>query len=122
MVWFYPPLFYSIFHFVLNLCLDDGFNPFLTPNVLFFRFSSFKIKRPFNNNFLNVLVYICCFSIDILISSIMIYIFIPFMAIKAGAFVAWTGKDDPDREITKGFKMLLKAKHIPVLKLYENLG
>ena len=43
---------------------------------------------------------------------------IPFMSLKAGAFVAWTGKDDPDRKITNE----LPAEAIPFLKLFENLG
>ena len=40
------------------------------------------------------------------------------MSLKAGAFVAWTGKDDPGRKITK----IAYAKIIPFLKLFENLG
>ena len=48
----------------------------------------------------------------------MIYIFTPFVSLKAGALVAWTGKDDPDRKITKNNR----AEDIPGLKLFENLG
>jgi len=118
LVWFYPPLFYSVFFFVLTLCVNNDFHPFYNTNVLFVQFFSFGIKRPFNNNFFNLLVYVFYFPIDFLISSIMIYILTPFMAIKTGALVALTGKDDPDRKITKAFR----AETIPFFKLFENLG
>ena len=118
-VWVLPPLLWSAFFFLIGLCVnDDGFNPFYNTNGLFEEFSSFKMKRPFNNNFLNFLVYILFFPIDLLISSIVIYILTPFSSLKAGAFVAWTGKDDPYREITKS----LSAEFVPFFKLFENLG
>jgi len=119
-VWVLPPLLFSAYLFLREICYldDDGFNPFKNTNYLFEQFSSFKIKRPFNKNFLNVLVYVFYLPIDFLISSIKIYILIPFMSIKAGAFVAWTGKDDPDRKITKK----VPAYAIPFFKLFENLG
>ena len=72
----------------------------------------------FINDFLNFVIYIFYSPVDFLISSIYIYIFTPFVSLKAGAFVAWTGIDDPDRNITKD----TIAEDIPGFKLFENLG
>ena len=117
--WVLPPLLYSVFFvFVQICCLDDRFNPFENTNSLLEHFSSFQINPPFINNFLNFLNYLLYFPIDLIVSSIVIYIFTPFVSLKAGALVAWTGKDDPDRKITKNNR----AEDIPGLKLFENLG
>jgi len=116
-VWVLPPLLWSACLFLASL-RKDRCNPFYNTNDLIQHFSSIEIKRPFNNNFLNFLVYILYFPIDLIISSIVIYILTPFMSLKAGAFVAWTGKDDPDREITKD----ATAEDVPFYKLFENLG
>ena len=121
LLWVLPSLLYSALFFVASLAdyLDYHlFHPFYNTNFLIDQFSSFQIPRPFNNSYLNFLVFIFYFPIDLLISSIAIYIFIPFMSLKAGAILAWTGKDDPDRKITRN----THAKQIACFRLFENLG
>ena len=113
LVWVLPPLLWSAYFYLTSLC-----DPFVNTNFLFSHFSFFKIKRPFNNNFVNFLFFTLYFPIDLLISSIVIYIFIPFGSLKNGAFVAWTGIDYPGRKITKE----IPANAIPFFKLFENLG
>ena len=119
-VWVLPPLLFSVFYFFgqLSYSADYGFNPFENTNGLFADFSSFEVERPFNSNFLNVLFCLLYFPIDLLVSSIVIYIMTPFLSLKAGFLVAWTGDDDPERKITKD----TTADAIPGLKLFENLG
>ena len=136
-VWALPPLLVSAAYYLGNLCchcfmiliddvdddvyehgLDEDFNNFKNTNALLSHFSSFEIKPPFNNKFLNILVYLFYFPIDFLISSILIYVITPFMSLKAGALVAWTGDNDPDRMITKE----IDAGYLPAFKLFENLG
>ena len=116
-VWVLPPLLWSIV-FSLGLCVADEFNPFEKTNGLFADFYSFEIERPFNSNCLNVLFCLLYFPIDLLVSSIVIYIMTPFLSLKAGILVAWTGDDDPERKITKD----TAAEAVPGLKLFENLG
>ena len=136
-VWALPPLLMSAVYFLGNLCshclmillndvdddvvengFDEDFNNFKNTNGLLSHFSTFEIKPPFNNRFLNILVYLFYIPIDFLISSIVVYIIIPYMSLKAGALVAWTGNDDPDRMITKN----TDAGYVPAYKLFENLG
>ena len=117
-VWVLPPVMFSAFEFVFKVCNDDDFNPFYLANGLFQEFLSVELKAPFKKNFQNIVFYILYLPFDFLISAIWIYIVTPFASLKFGIITALTGENNGERKITKR----IKAKGIPFLKLFENLG
>ena len=117
-VWVLPPFLHSAIWFLLNLCRDDGFDPFYMANVLFAQFSSILLSPPTKKGFPKFLVFALYPIFDLFSSAIWIYIFIPFMSLKSGIIIAMTGKDDGKRRITK----MIAAEGIPFWKLFENIG
>ena len=115
-VWVLPPFLYSALFFLSGI-FDDEFDPFVNANELFGEFSSIKIPPPSKSKISNIIVYLVLFPVNLIVSLIFIYILIPFMAFKSALIVAWTGENDPERRITKGFN----AEHVPALKLFEQL-
>ena len=116
-VWVLPPFLFCAFWFLDNLC-DDKVDPFFITKILFHEFSSIGLNPPFKKKYQNFLFSVFYFPFDLLISAIFIYIVIPFASLKSGIIIALKGGIDGKRKITK--KMV--AKHIPFLKLFENLG
>ena len=94
------------------------FDPFLTINVLLEEFSSIQFNPPFKKNYQKFLFYVFYFPVDLLICAIFIYILIPLASLKSGIIVALGGEICDETTIMQG----LKAKEMPVMKLFENLG
>jgi len=116
-VWVFPPLLFSAFAFLANVC-DDEFNPFENTNVMFGHFSSIEFNPPFNKKYQNILFHVFYLPFDLLISAITIYIVVPFASLKSGIIIAMKGEIDCRIEITK----VLEPEDIPFWKLFENIG
>ena len=116
-VWVLPSFLYSALTFLVNICADE-FNPFKVANNLFDEFSSIEFNLPFKKKYQNLLFYAFYYPFDLLIFAIQIYILIPFASLKSAIIIALTGENNGERKMTKR----IKAKGIPFLKLFENLG
>ena len=128
-VWITPPTLLSLFFSYLNfegLCKhknegterDDDFNPFGTSSQIFGEYSeNFLVPFPYGKLF-NFSIAILYLPIDILASSICIYVFIPLAALESGLTIAWNGGIDEDKVLFVG----ITSRDIPGLKLFEVIG
>ena len=114
-VWVASPL-------LLSLCNLWGMRePFATFTILtdtLFDYEVTFFEKHFGKRS-NIMIGIISLPVDILASSVVIYILIPYMSLRRGIKIAWTGEDyDDEDELLPGFP----AMYLTAFKSFEILG
>ena len=116
-VWITSPLLFSVF------VLGAAKIPLISCNILTHCFFDYEIPElcKTRRNCCKIMVGIIFLPIDMLASSIMIYILIPYMSLRRGVKIAWTGQDYANTdEIISNFDF--DASELTALKAFEFLG